>query len=57
MISFFNSWVIRKLEEFMKISDVIVVNKISKKINGVKDKLYLRFLFDRDYEFKIYTNY
>lgn len=45
---FFNSRVIRDLEEFKTISDIIVVNRFNSEIEDVKDKIYTRDLFFRD---------
>ena len=45
---FFNSRVIKDLDEFKKISDVIVVNRFNSEIEDVKDKIYTRDLFFRD---------
>ena len=46
--NFFNSKVIRDLDEFKKISDVIVVNRLDDNIKDVEDKIYTRDLFVRD---------
>ena len=46
--SFYNSRVIRELEEFKRISDVIVANRYSDKLEDVKDKVYTRDLYCRD---------
>ena len=46
--SFFNSRVIKDLDEFKKISDVIVTNRLSDDLCDVKEKIYTRDLFARD---------
>jgi UDPglucose 6-dehydrogenase len=45
---FFNSKVIKSLEEFKNISDVIVANRLSEDILDVKDKVYTRDIFNSD---------
>ena len=46
--SFFNSRVIKDLDEFKKISDVIVANRLSESIMDVKEKVYTRDIFNSD---------
>jgi UDPglucose 6-dehydrogenase len=46
--NFYNSRVIRDLDEFKKISDVIVANRMSDDIKDVEDKVYTRDLYCRD---------
>lgn len=46
--NFFNSKVIRDFEEFKKISDVIVSNRLSDDLIDVEEKVYTRDLFNRD---------
>ena len=45
---FFNSKVIKDLEEFKKISDVIVANRISEDLKDVLEKIYTRDIFNSD---------
>jgi UDPglucose 6-dehydrogenase len=45
---FFNSKVIKSLEEFKNISDVIVANRLSEDLLDVKDKIYTRDIFNSD---------
>lgn len=46
--NFFNSRVIKDLEEFKRISDVIVANRLSESIMDVKEKVYTRDIFNSD---------
>ena len=46
--SFFNSRVIRDLDEFKKVSDVVIANRLDDSIKDIKNKIYTRDLFARD---------
>jgi len=46
--TFFNSTVVKDLEEFKKISDVIVANRIEETLNDVEEKIYTRDIFNSD---------
>ena len=46
--TFFNSKVIKDLEEFKKVSDVIVANRLSEKLKDVESKVYTRDIFGND---------
>ena len=42
---FFHSKIIKDLEEFKKLSDVIVANRLSENLLDVKEKVYTRDIF------------
>ena len=46
--NFFNSKVIKDIEEFKNISDVIVANRFENILNDVKNKVYTRDIFNSD---------
>ena len=46
--NFFNSKVIKDLDEFKKVSDVIVANRLSEKLKDVEPKVYTRDIFGND---------
>ena len=45
---FYNSKVIKSLEEFKKLSDVIIANRITEEIKDVESKVYTRDIFNTD---------
>lgn len=45
---FFNSKIIKNLDEFKQISDIIVANRIEEEISDVKGKIYTRDIFRSD---------
>ena len=45
---FYNSKVIKSLEEFKKLSDIIIANRITKEIKDIESKVYTRDIFNTD---------
>ncbi len=45
---FFRSRVIRDLDEFKKISDVIIANRLTDELADVREKIYTRDIYGRD---------
>jgi UDPglucose 6-dehydrogenase len=45
---FYNSKVIKNLDDFKKLSDLIIANRMSDEINDVKEKVYTRDIFNHD---------
>jgi len=46
--SFYGSPVIKDIDEFKKISDVIVVNRVSEELSDVEQKVFSRDIYNRD---------
>ena len=46
--TFYNSKVIRDLDQFKAMSDIIVSNRLSKELFDVEEKVYTRDIFNRD---------
>ncbi|HFK1472879.1 TPA: nucleotide sugar dehydrogenase [Bacillus paranthracis] len=46
--TFYNSKVINDFEEFKKVSDVVVANRLVSELYDIQDKVYTRDLFSRD---------
>ena len=45
---FYNSKVIKNLEDFKKLSDVIIANRITEEIKDIESKIYTRAIFNTD---------
>lgn len=45
---FYNSPVIKNIDHFKKLSDIIIVNRMNEELNDVKSKLYSRDIYLRD---------
>ncbi|HQS58390.1 MAG: UDP-glucose 6-dehydrogenase [Gallionellales bacterium 35-53-114] len=45
---FYNSRVITDLDQFMRMSDVIVANRVTEEISAVREKIFTRDLFGKD---------
>ncbi len=46
--SFFNSHVVRDLEEFKHMCDVVIANRLTDEITDIREKVYTRDLFGKD---------
>ena len=46
--SFYNSRVIRDFDEFKRICDVVVANRMSAELDDIGSKVYTRDVFNRD---------
>lgn len=46
--NFFNSKVIRNLDDFKKMADIIVVNRMTEELADVEEKIYTRDIYSRD---------
>ena len=46
--TFFNSKVIKNLDEFKKLSDIVLVNRLDENIDDIKPKIYTRDIFNHN---------